>query len=490
MKQKTLKELLKTTKRTYQQVHIDLTNDEDEEVTIKKDKICPVCCTNLNDLQFIEKEFHLNRCETSKIMSTTTSTTVSATAIKKTTKVKKTVKRQRVKPPAPSFKLLTFQNETVNVDGFQYQNNDISKYFLSHFHADHYTGLTKSWDNGVIYTSLITKNLLILKFNIEPSKIIDIELDKPFQLSEEIQVTLIDANHCPGAVIFLFEEYHNDVITKRILHTGDFRVCLNQISLLKNIKIDEIYLDTTYLNPYYCFMRQDVVINKSVQFIKNIVDEKFKKNSILNYFYNNNSNEYLILIASYTIGKENFYIELAKALKTKIFITKEKLNLLNQTNIDLNFFETINQSICQIHVISMHHFNDTKFLTKYSNKKIIKIKPTGWSFLSFLRKSNLFKNLTTNKTEFLDSLLSPDFNNQLTSLYDKYLLLQFQNSSSVNIPYSEHSSFKELFLFSSFLKYDKVIPTVNVNNTDQLVWLDVWKNYSLNESAVLQYYSP
>ncbi len=43
--------------------------------------------------------------------------------------------------------------------------------------------------------------------------------------SVSITVTAIDANHCPGAIMFLFEGYFG-----RILYTGDFRyVCVSQV---------------------------------------------------------------------------------------------------------------------------------------------------------------------------------------------------------------------------------------------------------------------
>ena len=56
----------------------------------------------------------------------------------------------------------------------------------------------------MIYCSQITSNLLIKDMRINPACIRALPLDKE-QVIEGIPVTLIDANHCPGAVLLLFK---------------------------------------------------------------------------------------------------------------------------------------------------------------------------------------------------------------------------------------------------------------------------------------------
>ena len=72
---------------------------------------------------------------------------------------------------------------------------------------------------------------------------------------ETMTVTLIDANHCPGATIFLFEGYFG-----RFLYTGDFRFhpCMFSNTVLGlNRPVDRLYLDNTYNSPENNFPGED-----------------------------------------------------------------------------------------------------------------------------------------------------------------------------------------------------------------------------------------
>jgi DNA cross-link repair 1B protein len=52
---------------------------------------------------------------------------------------------------------------------------------------------------------------------------------------------MIEANHCPGAVMILFKGNKGIV-----LHTGDFRYNENMVKTFDGIKLDVLYLDNTF----------------------------------------------------------------------------------------------------------------------------------------------------------------------------------------------------------------------------------------------------
>jgi len=80
------------------------------------------------------------------------------------------------------------------------------------------------------------------------SYICPLELDTEYVV-EGVTVTLLEANHCPGAALIHFRLSDG----KTYLHTGDFRASksMQLHPLLQRGRVNLVYLDTTYCNPKY-----------------------------------------------------------------------------------------------------------------------------------------------------------------------------------------------------------------------------------------------
>eukprot|EP00879_Flechtneria_rotunda_P031977 GHRR01035117.1.p1 GENE.GHRR01035117.1~~GHRR01035117.1.p1 ORF type:complete len:160 (+),score=43.34 GHRR01035117.1:128-607(+) len=140
------------------------------------------------------------------------------------------------------------------VDAFRYIQPWVKAYFLSHAHADHYAGLTENWSAGPVYCSPITAALAPVLTGVSPAFLQPLPLDSP-QCIDGVQVTLVDANHCPGAVQFLFELPDGQCY----IHCGDMRYCraMQQNQQLARFRgADAVFLDTTYCRPRYTFPPQ------------------------------------------------------------------------------------------------------------------------------------------------------------------------------------------------------------------------------------------
>ncbi|XP_068589696.1 5' exonuclease Apollo-like [Cebidichthys violaceus] len=186
-------------------------------------------------------------------------------------------------------------------------------FFLSHMHSDHTVGLTSTWSNRPIYCSPTTAALLTLKRQVKEQWIHPLELDEPYLLplddigKERLTVTLIDANHCPGAVMFLFEGYFGS-----ILYTGDFRYTpsmLREPCLRTNTTIDVLYLDNTNCDPNRTLPSRQ----RATQQIKEIIRRHPNHN---------------VVIGLYALGKESLLLELAMEFKTWIEVSFERMETL------------------------------------------------------------------------------------------------------------------------------------------------------------------
>lgn len=155
------------------------------------------------------------------------------------------------------------------VDAFNCNPGRASGFFLSHFHSDHYGGLSKDFCKGSIYCTASTAALVKANIGVSDKYLTVLPMDRPV-LVDGVKVTLVDANHCPGAVIFVFEMRSGAVY----IHCGDCRYHPSMqdnptlARLAGNGAIDTLYLDTTYCDPKYVFPPQDESIHYVVQTVQ------------------------------------------------------------------------------------------------------------------------------------------------------------------------------------------------------------------------------
>ena len=105
----------------------------------------------------------------------------------------------------------------------------ISLFFLSHMHTDHLHGLHDGWCAGTLFCSPLSRCMLLERFRISNSRVVALDMDMLHHVGEgtcmPFTVRLIDANHCPGAVMFLIQGPFGN-----LLHTGDFRAHPDMLS--------------------------------------------------------------------------------------------------------------------------------------------------------------------------------------------------------------------------------------------------------------------
>ncbi|KAI9592460.1 beta-lactamase-like protein [Syncephalis fuscata] len=428
--------------------------------------------------------------------TTTTTTTKNTNKNKPETSTKSSTSRR----PCPFYKWV--KDTTFTVDAFSYGAiEDCSAYFLTHFHSDHYQGLTKSFSHGPIYCTPVTANLLEERLKIPRKQIYPLSLNTAITI-DGVNITLMDANHCPGAAIILFEvpDNHSPDGWRRHLHTGDFRAIQEHVehdAIAKCPVLDTVYLDTTYLNPSYAFPAQSSVLNAVAELVgrldeETVTTEQSKRNSFLMKWIKQETTEVkvteststtsrveksprvLFVVGTYLIGKERVFQAIANALSSKIYVTDEKRRILNcLEDPQLDALLTSEPSEAKVHVVSMFQLNKA-WLTDYldHHKKagftsLVAFRPTGWSHAPYKKGKSANSepaSLWPCSTYSIDAL-KPSWSDKSVSLY--------------SVPYSEHSSFEELAAFIRSLSIrGKIQPTVNVKNEasrqKMSYWLDQW----------------
>ena len=418
----------------------------------------------------------------------------------------------------------------ICVDAFRYGKVEgQNAYFLSHFHSDHYIGLTSSWCHGPIYCSKVTANLVRQQLRVDPNLVVPLDFEEKVEIpnTNGVSVTMLPANHCPGSSLFLFEKVVGKTSRgtprfNRILHCGDFRACPAHVNhpLLKPDIVDAVtgqtnqqvidtcYLDTTYLTPKYAFPPQSDVIDACAQMCvslsKEIVDsndswEKVKlerAGSTMTKFLEKSNSEdtlvkaededkkpatrgrLLVVIGTYSIGKERICLGIAKALKSKIYAPPAKMRVCKCLEDDeLNALLTSNPLEAQVHMqtlmeIRAETLHDYLVTFKGHFSRVVGFRPTGWNYRPptsrFTENPAVSTVLTSEgwKSSFTMKDLVPGRGST-------------RESNCFGVPYSEHSSFRELTMFCCALRIGRVIPTVNVGSAKSREkmkgWIEKWE---------------
>ena len=297
-------------------------------------------------------------------------------------------------------------NTPVAVDFWSIRRCPQSRvFFLSHMHTDHTAGLTSSWNTYRIYCSDVTRKLAIAKLGLRSELVVGLPLDEPVTINldevgqEMMTVTLIDANHCPGSVMFVFEGYFG-----RILYTGDFRFCERFLthSATKGKKFDILYLDNTYCDPKCAFPSRSSATMTIMEIIRSHPQHK-------------------VIIGLYSLGKEVLLRAIAVTCKMWIGVDATRMETLKLLQMPDVFTCDVDRT--KIQVVK------TREITKRNIQMWNSVEPT---------------------IAILPTCLYVGGQNPYENVPNVFV-----------VPYSDHCSFEELRRFVESIKPKKIIPIVH-----------------------------
>ncbi|WRT69748.1 uncharacterized protein IL334_006739 [Kwoniella shivajii] len=439
---------------------------------------------------------------------------------------------------APFYKVMT--GMPVAVDAFRYGAiPKVTAYLLTHAHSDHYTNLSKSWTHGPIYCSQTTANLIVHMLGVEPKWVHGLPDNIPFVMPNTGGVTVmpIEANHCPGSSIFLFEgpqtvnagdsgfksPYVGSKRIFRYLHCGDFRANPKMVLHpdIARAPIHTCYLDTTYLNPKYCFPPQPQVINACASLARKIVvgispdapDFEVMKPKV--YIKAEEGQELktdpeelaerskammagwlvkkedevkdelkemgdlkpkgrtLVVMGTYSIGKERIVKAVAKALGSTIYADPRKKGiLLCQTDPELHSMLSTDPISSQVHLLPLGNIQLDRMQPYLARlhphfDRVLAFRPTGWTYSP---------PAGTDMLPDVNTVIKRDQARWFSERDLKEMRGSCRTFQLFGVPYSEHSSFTELTCFAlSMPGADlKMIATVNVGNEKSRAKMKKW----------------
>lgn len=364
--------------------------------------------------------------------------------------------------------------------------------FLSHAHDDHLQGLNSSYNGPFIYCSEATKQLVLRlvsrpnlrkqqkESSLAPRKyLLNSRLLRSLSFNvahvlqigpSKLSVTLIDANHCIGSCMFLFQ----NTCGQAVLYTGDMRaepVFVN--SLMNNPvflpflehsskRITAIYADTTFAyrgRPYITMPSN----SQGTQTLVNLL-RLYAPNTV--FFFN-----------TMAIGYEKGVLQVVSSLGEKVHVDSYShllvetaarydttcrllLTYLTKDPFDARFHFCKKSSECP-----QRHNRGAVFLTPVINKPVeLVAEQNSPLHLKYNKNYDIVK--ADIKTELRkDRIEHPNL-----FIHQERRFVQGKHKDTllpcnVQFHFSRHSSYEELCKFISIFKPFSVYPCVETNET-------------------------
>ncbi|XP_074119207.1 5' exonuclease Apollo [Sminthopsis crassicaudata] len=232
-------------------------------------------------------------------------------------------------------------------------------FFLTHLHADHTEGLSSTWARP-LYCSPLTARLLHCRLQVSPKWIRALEVGESHVLPldemghETVTVTLMDANHCPGSVMFLFEGYFGT-----ILYTGDFRYSpsmLQEPALRLGKQIHTLYLDNTNCDPALVLPSRQEAAQQIAELIRRHPQHDVK-------------------IGLYSLGKESLLEQLGLEFRTWVVLSPRRMEVVQLMELADVF--TLEEGAGRIHAVNCAEVCWNTMLQWNQTRPTIAILPTS-----------------------------------------------------------------------------------------------------------------
>jgi len=315
-------------------------------------------------------------------------------------------------------------------------------WLLTHFHADHYAGLGPAWARGPIFCTPVTAALAATRLRVPPQALRPLPLGTRLVV-QGCAITLLDANHCPGAAMALLEPTEagpDGTVPPPVLHTGDCRwggaameaALAPHLAVLRDRAALRLVLDTTYGCPVARAAFPPAA--EAAAFIADAVRaESF------------NGARTLFLFGAYTIGKEAVAFGAARAAGRRLYAGAAKRAVLDclQLSAADRALITGDEAATNLHIVPMAAVSFARMkgvLAHYRGRfdTVVGFAPTGWAFSRGACNAAKAGNRGRGGRRV-----------------KKGSLVRY------DVPYSEHSSFAELRAAVAWLRPAAVCPSVN-----------------------------